>query len=50
MKLQIPSSNIQRSTKLQATSCRRNVPLEFEAWNFSETWMLVLGAFSVLNL
>jgi len=40
-KLQIPSSNIQRSSKLQI-GVRK---LVFDVWNFSGAWMLVLGTF-----
>jgi hypothetical protein len=43
MKLQIPSSNIQRSPKLQASDQRANVALVLDVWNFSGAWMLVLG-------
>jgi prepilin-type N-terminal cleavage/methylation domain-containing protein len=45
MKLQHPTSKLQRSTKLQ-TSNHRSQTLEFGAWNFSGAWSLVLGACS----
>ncbi len=51
MKHQTPSSNLQRSTKLQTPNkCSRNVLLDGGAWNFSGAWMLALGAFLSLAL
>jgi hypothetical protein len=45
MKLQIPSSNGQRSTKSQAPNHRARAELELGIWNFSGTWMLAIGDF-----
>jgi hypothetical protein len=52
MKFQAPTSKLQRSPKRQAPNpaarCEFIFPrnfLEFEVWNFSGAWMLVLGAF-----
>jgi hypothetical protein len=45
MKLQIPSSNIQRNTKFKSPDQpTRDKPLELGAWSFSGAWLLVLGA------
>ncbi len=44
MKLQIPNSNIQRSTKSQApNTAPRRIGLDVGGWSFSGAWMLVLG-------
>jgi hypothetical protein len=44
MKLQIPNSNIQRSTKPQApNTAPRRIGLAVGAWRFSGAWLLVLG-------
>ncbi len=51
MKLQIPSSNIQRSTKPQAPNNHSHLRrLDVDVWSFSGAWTLVLGAFLSLNL
>jgi hypothetical protein len=47
LKLQIPSSNFQRSSKLKAPKKLPQSGLMFGHWNFSGAWMLVLGAFGV---
>jgi hypothetical protein len=44
MKLQTPSSKLQRSTKNQAPKLVR-AALLFGAWNFSGAWSLELGAY-----
>ncbi len=46
MKLQIPSTKLQRNIKRQSPD-RGRAPfdLEIEIWSFSGAWMLVLGAF-----
>jgi hypothetical protein len=44
MKHQAPTSNIQRSTKLQAPSLRVDAGLE--AWNLKFLWSLELGIWS----
>jgi hypothetical protein len=51
-KFQAPSTNIQRSIKLQAPTLRRVAGgcLKIGAWNFSGAWMLVLGAFTRSSL
>jgi hypothetical protein len=50
MKLQTPSSNIQRSTKFQASNnYSRHRRLEVGAWSFSGAWMLALGALLTLT-
>jgi hypothetical protein len=46
MKHQIPSSNIQRSSKRPSSkSLLLAIKLEDEAWNFSGAWMLVVEVF-----
>jgi hypothetical protein len=50
MKLQIPSSNIQRSIKLQTSNPTTGFVLVLSVWSFSGAWRLVLGAFSETNL
>jgi hypothetical protein len=50
MKLQIPTSKLQRSTKLKAPNQRTNAALVLGVWIFSGAWMLVLGAYTVLVL
>jgi hypothetical protein len=46
MKLQAPSSNIQRNSKPQAPNAMAVVePVVFEDWRFSGAWMLEIGAF-----
>jgi len=47
MKLQAPSSKLQRSTKPQAPNEFVMVALKFGAWCFSGAWSLVLGILSV---
>src|SRR2546423_7557979 len=44
-KLQIPSSNIQRNSKLQFSKMGPRITLMFGYWSFSGAWMLELGAF-----
>jgi hypothetical protein len=44
MKLQIPTANIQRSTKLQASNQRADAALVLDVWSFSGAWMSELGA------
>jgi hypothetical protein len=51
MKLQYPSSNIQRITNPQAPNIeRRRFGLNIGAWSFSGAWVLVLGACLTLAL
>jgi hypothetical protein len=49
IKLQIPSSNIQRNIKLQALIHQPPAGLMLGVWNFSGAWMLVLGIFPSVN-
>jgi len=44
-KLQIPSSKLQRNTKLQISDELQSIPcLKFGIWSFFGIWNLVLGA------
>ena len=45
LKLQIPSTKLQRSTKHQAPDLRLTLAA-FDYWSFSGAWSLVLGAFA----
>jgi hypothetical protein len=47
MKLQIPTSKLQRNFKLQYPKCTACSFLEVGAWNFIGAWMLELGVFAV---
>src|ERR1017187_786182 len=48
-KLQAPTSNIQRNSKLQAPDISHNT-LELVVWWFSGCWRLEFGALSVTNI
>jgi hypothetical protein len=50
-KLQIPTSKLQRSFKLQCPkACTACSLLEFSDWNFIGAWMLELGAFDLQKM
>src|ERR1051326_6264190 len=50
MKLQTPTTKLQRSSKVQIPKGSSDAELKLEAWNFSGAWILELGDFPLTLL